>query len=83
MPPAATKLTRNTLQNTNNKKHVADPNRKLRVVLRSGDVLVMKGATQRFWKHCVPKRAPPSKYGPRINVTFRCVVAAAAAQQGG
>ncbi len=39
--------------------------------LAAGDLLVMKGGTQRHWRHRVPKTAKP--VGPRINVTFRAV----------
>ena len=40
--------------------------------LGDGDLLVMKGAMQRFWNHSVP--AENSQCGPRINLTFRNVV---------
>jgi len=51
-----------------------DHERKLAFTLGSGDLLVMKGATQQAWQHCVPKRAPASKYGLRISATFRRVL---------
>jgi alkylated DNA repair dioxygenase AlkB len=41
--------------------------------LPSGSVLLMKGDTQRFWKHGIPKEARPC--GPRVNLTFRNIVA--------
>jgi alkylated DNA repair dioxygenase AlkB len=37
--------------------------------LPSGSLLLMKGATQKNWKHGVPKESIPC--GPRINLTFR------------
>jgi alkylated DNA repair dioxygenase AlkB len=43
----------------------------LRLPLPSGSLLVMRGDTQRNWKHEVPKRARPC--GPRINLTFRYI----------
>ncbi|MBW3574690.1 MAG: alpha-ketoglutarate-dependent dioxygenase AlkB [Actinobacteria bacterium] len=39
-----------------------------RFLPRAGDLLVMGGACQRTWQHCVPKVASA---GPRISVTFR------------
>jgi alkylated DNA repair dioxygenase AlkB len=43
----------------------------LRIALPSGSLLVMRGQTQRHWKHEVPKSRNPC--GPRINLTFRYV----------
>ncbi len=40
--------------------------------LGSGSLLVMKGETQRHWKHALPKRTKPC--GPRVNLTFRRIV---------
>jgi alkylated DNA repair dioxygenase AlkB len=47
--------------------------RRLRValVLDSGSVLVMGGATQRHWRHQLPKSSRP--VAPRINLSFRVV----------
>ena len=39
------------------------------IVLEPGSLLVMRGATQRNWMHCVPPTRRP--VGPRINLTFR------------
>lgn len=39
--------------------------------LTHGSLLVMKGTTQQFWKHGVPKTSKP--VGLRINLTFRVV----------
>jgi alkylated DNA repair dioxygenase AlkB len=44
----------------------------LRLPLPSGSVLVLRGDTQRHWKHEVPKSRQPC--GPRINLTFRLVI---------
>ena len=43
------------------------------VDLPAGSVLVMQGDTQANWLHAMPKSARP--LGPRINLTFRHVVA--------
>lgn len=40
-----------------------------RFVLGHGDLLVMGGACQRTWDHCVPKTTQP--VGPRVSVQFR------------
>lgn len=37
--------------------------------LSAGDLLLMKGATQEFWSHSLPKTSKPA--GGRINLTFR------------
>ena len=42
------------------------------VLLETGSLLVMKGATQTFWQHCVPKTTKCAN--PRINLTFRTIV---------
>ncbi|MFY9307436.1 MAG: alpha-ketoglutarate-dependent dioxygenase AlkB [Bacteroidia bacterium] len=39
------------------------------VSLSHGSLLLMKGSTQHFWEHQVPKISKPT--GPRINLTFR------------
>ena len=41
------------------------------VRLNHGSVLVMRGATQHFWEHRLPKDT--KVHGPRINITFRRV----------
>jgi len=41
------------------------------IELDGGSLLVMKGDTQRFWKHQVPKTR--RAVGPRINLTFRYI----------
>ncbi|GME25405.1 Oxoglutarate/iron-dependent oxygenase [Neofusicoccum parvum] len=45
--------------------------RPLKLPLRSGDVVVMRGKTQANWLHSVPKRKGAEGGGGRINVTFR------------
>ncbi|MFM2229502.1 MAG: hypothetical protein RL607_760 [Bacteroidota bacterium] len=42
---------------------------KLKINLTPGSLLIMKGSTQHYWKHQIPKTAKP--VGPRINLTFR------------
>jgi alkylated DNA repair dioxygenase AlkB len=37
--------------------------------LGHGDLIVMGGACQRTWEHCVPKSARAT--GPRISIQFR------------
>jgi len=50
-------------------KHRQHPERKLALELRSGDLLIMKGAMQHHWLHQVPKSRQTCL--PRINLTFR------------
>jgi alkylated DNA repair dioxygenase AlkB len=52
-------------------KHNSDSTQKRSIILENGSLLVMKGTTQHFWKHQVPKTAKP--IGPRINLTFRVI----------
>lgn len=40
--------------------------------LASGSLLVMKGDTQRCWRHGMPKESRPC--GPRVNLTFRTII---------
>jgi alkylated DNA repair dioxygenase AlkB len=42
------------------------------IQLENGSLLVMRGATQTFWQHSVPKIA--NLTAPRINLTFRTIV---------
>lgn len=41
----------------------------VRLQLASGSLLLMKGETQRYWKHGIDKEA--RQCGPRVNLTFR------------
>lgn len=47
--------------------------KQLKLLLASGDMILMKGKTQANWLHSIPKRAgKSSQYGDgRINITFR------------
>jgi alkylated DNA repair dioxygenase AlkB len=42
-----------------------------KITLEHGSLLIMKGKTQHFWKHRIPKTSKP--IGQRINLTFRVV----------
>ncbi len=53
-------------------QHNIDKNLKLKILLEHGSLLVMKGKTQHFWKHQIPKTAKP--ISARINLTFRSIV---------
>lgn len=52
-------------------KHHLNKNLKKSIVLEHGSLLIMKGTTQHFWKHQIPKTA--KLIGPRINLTFRVI----------
>lgn len=41
----------------------------VKLPLKSGSVLLMKGQTQRYWQHGIVKERRPC--GPRVNLTFR------------
>lgn len=49
------------------------------VPLEEGSVLLMKGRTQKFWKHAINREARPC--GPRINLTFRHIYTASEIKQ--
>lgn len=53
-------------------KHNQLPDVKKTFELSNGSLLVMKGETQHFWKHAIPKTK--KEVGPRINLTFRTLV---------
>ncbi|KAJ3282019.1 hypothetical protein HK104_011149 [Borealophlyctis nickersoniae] len=44
---------------------------KEKLVLESGDLVVMQGTTQGKWLHSIPKRASAH---PRVNITLRCAM---------
>ncbi len=44
-----------------------------RLPLPDGSLLVMRGDTQANWKHAIPKTRKP--IGPRVNLTFRRIMA--------
>ena len=52
-------------------KHNSEKDQKTSIVLEHGSLLVMKGTTQHFWKHQIPKTSKP--IGSRINLTFRVI----------
>lgn len=53
-------------------KHRYNKNLKHQLLLESGSLLLMSGATQHYWLHQVPKTK--KQVGPRINLTFRKVL---------
>ncbi|KAK6504280.1 hypothetical protein TWF506_002483 [Arthrobotrys conoides] len=56
-------------------KHKEDKSLTLKLPLSNGELIVMKGATQRKWLHSIPKRSSTITggwtNGGRINITFR------------
>lgn len=52
-------------------KHKVDPKLRVNLELTSGSLLLMRGTTQQFWKHQLPKANEPR--GARINLTFRVI----------
>jgi alkylated DNA repair dioxygenase AlkB len=52
-------------------KHNTNPNLKQNILLENGSLLLMKGTTQHFWKHQIPKSTKIA--GGRINLTFRII----------
>ena len=52
-------------------QHNSDKNLKHKILLEHGSLLLMKGSTQHFWKHQIPKTAKP--IGKRLNLTFRII----------
>lgn len=50
-------------------KHKKDPTARYKIRLQHGSLLIMKGETQDFWKHQLPKTR--KEVSPRINLTFR------------
>lgn len=52
-------------------KHNTDPSLRQNILLEHGSLLIMKGTTQHFWKHQIPKTNKP--LGGRINLTFRVI----------
>ena len=51
-------------------RHKLKPELKHSLPLENGSLLMMRGLTQAFWQHQIPKRA---RAEPRINLTFRLV----------
>ena len=52
-------------------KHKSQSEYKCKIKLENGSLLLMKGSTQHFYKHQIPKTAQLIK--PRINLTFRTI----------
>ena len=52
-------------------KHKQNPDLKQSVELTHGSLLLMRGTTQHYWKHQIPKTKKP--LGARINLTFRVI----------
>lgn len=52
-------------------KHNTIPHLKQNILLEHGSLLLMKGSTQHFWKHQIPKTS--KKIDSRINLTFRVI----------
>lgn len=53
-------------------KHRTNPDLKLTIELTHGSLLLMRGTTQHFWKHQIPKTK--KELSPRINLTFRVII---------
>ncbi|WP_396170553.1 alpha-ketoglutarate-dependent dioxygenase AlkB family protein [Flavobacterium sp.] len=52
-------------------QHNSIADAKLKITLGNGSLLLMKGETQHFWKHQIPKTS--REINPRINLTFRII----------
>ena len=52
-------------------QHNSIADAKLKITLGNGSLLLMKGETQHFWKHQIPKTS--KAVNPRINLTFRII----------
>lgn len=53
-------------------KHNTIKNVKQSIILENGSLLLMKGSTQHYWKHQIPKTA--KAINQRINLTFRTIL---------
>ncbi len=53
-------------------RHKKDKSLKHKIVLEHGSLLLMKGTTQHYWQHQLPKSKRVTS--PRINLTFRWLV---------
>ena len=53
-------------------RHKSDKSLKEKILLENGSLLLMKGATQHFWQHQLPKSR--KAMNPRINLTFRNIM---------
>ena len=52
-------------------QHNSIKDAKQKIILEHGSLLLMKGTTQHFWKHQIPKTKKP--IDERINLTFRII----------
>ena len=52
-------------------KHRYNPTLKTKLILNHGSLLIMKGDTQKYWLHQLPKTK--KNVGERINLTFRII----------
>ena len=52
-------------------QHNSIADAKLKITLGNGSLLLMKGETQHYWKHQIPKTS--KEINPRINLTFRII----------
>ena len=52
-------------------KHNSIHDAKQKIILQHGSLLIMKGETQHYWKHQIPKTT--REIGSRINLTFRII----------
>ncbi len=52
-------------------KHKRDNSLKHKILLEQGSLLLIKGETQHYWLHQIPKTTRP--IGERINLTFRMI----------
>ena len=53
-------------------KHNTDKNQRINIQLEHGSLLIMKGSTQHYWKHQIPKTT--KQISTRINLTFRKII---------
>ncbi len=53
-------------------RHKINKNLKQKILLEHGSLLIMKGETQTYWKHQIPKTK--KKKAPRINITYRVIL---------
>ena len=60
-------------------RHRRDPALRLELELESGSLLLMSGATQRNYRHDLPRA--PRVAAPRINLTFRSIPTMASGQE--
>jgi alkylated DNA repair dioxygenase AlkB len=52
-------------------KHIDDPDQRLSIDLPHGSLLIMRGTTQQYWFHRIPKAK--TLLQQRINLTFRII----------